>query len=492
MKRSDNTTIQPPAIEPPANQPSGKIRDYCVGELPLAPRLDPWMTSTLENLDLAAIVAQHGSPINLISTNPMVRNIHQLEAVAAERAVPFRIYFARKSNKCLALVQTAIDNNIGIDTASENEVQQSLDVGADPANLICTAAVKSETLLNLCLKHSICIAVDNLDELDLITVLARERGERANIALRLGGFDHQGRKLPTRFGFDVASHSDTIHRIASDVLNVTGVHFHLDGYDASQRVSAICQSLEWIEQLRFGGHNITFLDMGGGFPMSYLMDEHQWSSFWKEHERAILGRRPAITYRNHTLGKYVHNHTVVGAANSYPYFQTPVRASWFAGVLDCEVDGQSIAARLKAANLQLRCEPGRSLLDGCGMTIARVEFRKRTADGDWLIGLSMNRTQCRTSSDDFLVDPILLPSSDHRSESISGYLVGAYCTEFELISLRRLRFPHGVRRGDLVAFPNTAGYLMHFLESRSHQFPLAKNLVVTEGSAVGLDPIERQ
>ena len=54
-------------------------------------------------------------------------------------------------------------------------------------------------------------------------------------------------------------------------------------------------------------------------------------------------------------------------------------------------------------------------------------------------------------------------------------------------------FPQGIRAGDLLAFPNTAGYLMHFLESRSHQFPLAKNVFIqpdSETPAV-LDDIDR-
>jgi len=94
----------------------------------------------------------------------------------------------------------------------------------------------------------------------------------------------------------------------------------------------------------------------------------------------------------------------------------------------------------------------------------------------------MNRTQCRTSSDDFLVDPLLIPATEksplpRTPAGISGYLVGAYCTESELLSLRKLQFPHGVGLGDLIVFPNTAGYFMHFLESRSHQFPLARNVI---------------
>jgi len=103
----------------------------------------------------------------------------------------------------------------------------------------------------------------------------------------------------------------------------------------------------------------------------------------------------------------------------------------------------------------------------------------------------MNRTQMRSTSDDFLVDPLLIRPAEvvGPTERIEGYLVGAYCIERELISWRRFSFPHGVAVGDLVAFPNTAGYLMHILESASHQIPLARNLVVHGGEA-SLDPIE--
>ena len=158
--------------------------------------------------------------------------------------------------------------------------------------------------------------------------------------------------------------------------------------------------------------------------------------------------------------------------------------------------GQTLAEALRARGLQLRCEPGRSLVDGCGLTAARVEFRKQRRDGTWLIGVAMNRTQCRSTSDDFLVDPLLLrPPAPESGEApgtgaIEGYLVGAYCIERELLTWRRLRFPHGVEVGDIVVFPNTAGYLMHILESASHQIPLARNLVVGAAGEPFLDAID--
>ena len=106
-----------------------------------------------------------------------------------------------------------------------------------------------------------------------------------------------------------------------------------------------------------------------------------------------------------------------------------------------------------------------------------------------MIGLEMNRTQCRSAALDFLIDPVLVPQGTDRSEPGEGFLVGAYCIEAELLTWRRLRFSRGVAVGDLVVFVNTAGYQMHILESASHQIPLARNLIPGSRGWM-LDPID--
>jgi diaminopimelate decarboxylase len=266
---------------------------------------------------------------------------------------------------------------------------------------------------------------------------------------------------------------------------ITGLHFHLDGYEAADRVAALGETLDAVDALRARGHNVTFVDIGGGVPMSYLESGADWSGFWSAYEAGVAGLRAPLTFDGHAL------------SDCYPYFQRSRRGPWLASVLQGEVftraGRETAAAALSRRGLQLRCEPGRSLLDGCGVTAARVEFRKQRRDGTWLLGLAMNRTQCRSTSDDFLVDPLLLRPADHGDAvpaSIEGYLVGAYCIERDLLSWRRLRFPRGVAVGDIVVFPNTAGYLMHSLESASHQIPLARNLVTGSEIPAFLDAIE--
>ncbi|WP_166831677.1 Y4yA family PLP-dependent enzyme [Thalassoroseus pseudoceratinae] len=453
------------------------------------------MTETLIGPNLHEWVEEYGSPLNIINTAPLVRNIDELTATAQSRGIDFRVYFARKANKCLSFVDAAASCGTGIDVASLPELQQVVGSGITGSDVICTAAIKTNDLLAECVHNRVTIAIDNADEFQQLQPMTN--GERpTSIALRVSGFDHEGNTLHSRFGIDIHQLLDflAIHsqNFSDGLVTLDGLHFHLDGYSADQRISAIRQCLPLIDQLRSHGHDIRFLDIGGGIPMSYLDDETQWTAFQNAHREALLGRHTPITYRNHGLGFTVVNGEVHGRRNTYPYYQRPVQTDWLGRILDASYEESTIAKALADRALQLRSEPGRSVLDGCGMTVARVVFRKRHTSGDWFIGLAMNRTQCRTSSDDFLVDPLLIPHpTADRSNAMNGYLVGAYCTESELLSLRNLQFSEGVAIGDLVVFPNTAGYFMHFLESRSHQFPLAKNVSLDGTGDVTLDRIDR-
>jgi diaminopimelate decarboxylase len=82
-------------------------------------------------------------------------------------------------------------------------------------------------------------------------------------------------------------------------------------------------------------------------------------------------------------------------------------------------------------------------------------------------------------------------STGAEAAPVEGYLVGASCIERELLTWRRLSFPRGVAVGDIVVFPNTAGDLMHILESPSHQIPLARNLIAESLEAPPLEALVR-
>jgi diaminopimelate decarboxylase len=495
----------------------GGPRERCSGLLNLTARLEPWALELCRDTEqLAGLIDSHGSPVNLIDPSPMASNAAELARVATAAGVELRIFFARKANKALALVDEALRLGLGVDVASERELRQTLDRGVPADRIVVTAAVKPRGLLELCASCGPTIVLDNEDELLALAAVAEPTGRTVPVALRLAPETPDGGR-ETRFGLPAAQLLELVDRRwpapgdGSGLLPVAGIHFHLDGYDPATRVAALGETFALVDALRARGHVPGFVDFGGGIPISYIDDAGEWEAFWREHRAALRGERAQLTFEGHGLGLGVHRGEIVGRPNVYPYHQQPTRGAWLEAVLNVPLDGASdlsaggggpetVAEAARGRGLELRCEPGRSLLDGCGLTAARVEFRKRRADGTWLIGVAMNRTQCRSTSDDFLVDPLLLrPTGQIGSGSvqsastgpIEGFLVGAYCIERELLTWRRLRFPDGVEVGDLVVFPNTAGYLMHILESASHQIPLARNLVVGQPGGTFVDAIEQ-
>lgn len=467
----------------------------CHGVVPLTARLEPWMEDVLASDLLPRLIERFGSPVNLQNAAPFARNLRKLIEVAEERSLRFKPFFARKANKCLGYVDAAKDLGCGVDTASFAEVEQCLKRGLGGADIVCTAAVKSEALLRLCLDHAVTIILDNDDELELLAAIANEAGRRAAVGIRVSGFEHDGGRLHSRFGFAIDRLPEVLEHCRShhaDALDVTGLHCHLNGYDAEHRISALRQLLPFAIELKRTDGRFVFIDIGGGLPMRYLDDAAAWDVWLEEHERALLGERDPITIRNHGLGRIVHEEKILGRIDAYPTGQELIQEKWLARILDADCARNRIAAVLKAHDIELRVEPGRAVLDGCGLTAASVQFRKRDTEGNGVIGLAMNRTQCRTGFTEFMLDPILA-SQAHHGEPFEGHLAGTYCTESEWISLRKFQFPQGVNVGDLIVFPNTAGYLMHFLESRSHQFDLAANLFLSDedpAAPVGLDDID--
>jgi len=474
-------------------------RRGCRGVTPLDGRLERWQVEFCDDTDrIEGLLRTHGSPINVIDPTPMGRNAEELTDAASRAGVALSLYFARKANKALSLVDEARRLGLGVDLASERELVQVLGRGVPGEALVMTAAVKPAALLELCVRSGTTVVADNRDELRALAGVAAALGTPARTALRLTADLGPG-TAPSRFGFERAEALALAAGAWDPALSLVGVHFHLHGYDTGDRVRALDQAVTLVDGLRARGHDPGFIDIGGGIPMSYLDSAEQWDGFWTAHHNALLGRGDPLTYDNHGLGVVAHRGEVVGVPATYPYHQPLVRGRWLEEILDApRGSGGTVAASLRERHLELRCEPGRALVDGCGLTIARVAHRKQRRDGDWLIGLEMNRTQCRSTSADFLVDPLLLRPGHGPSDAadaadagpIEGFLVGAYCIEAELLTWRRLRFPAGVRTGDLVVFPNTAGYLMHILESSSHQIPLARNLVVGPGGTTTLDPID--
>lgn len=452
------------------------------GDPKLTARLEPWMVNLLADQNKCrAIVDEFGSPANVHVPGVLPRNADELIAAGDALGVDVRVFFARKANKSLAFVDAAREAGHGIDVASHRELAQTLGRSVTGERIILSAAIKPEPLLALAIDHGVTISLDSERELERVAAIAIKHDRTANVAPRLA--PDPWRLPPTRFGQRLHEWQTTLSGVIDERIRIVGIHAHLHGYAVHDRAIALEEALSLVDFLNARDHHLEFIDLGGGVPMSYLDDKVEWDEFLAANDRAIRGEGAPFTWND------------VPLTNFYPFHQQPTRGSWLSELLQTAitVDGSSgnAASHLNTRELRLHLEPGRALLDGCGLILTTVAFVKKRSDGVSLVGLEMNRTQCRTTSDDILVDPILVPGPEAtRPPASEAFLVGAYCIEDEIIVKRKIHFPDGVAEGDIVAFPNTAGYFMHIVESASHQIPLARNVVLNSTMAAVGDGID--
>ncbi|UFU03643.1 alanine racemase [Ruania suaedae] len=449
------------------------------GIAPLTARTEPWMDRLLADPERCVqLLEEFGSPVNLLDFRPLERHVRRLHEVAVAQGVDLGVFVARKANKAVGLIDAARAAGAGVDVASWTELDQSLRAGMPCERIIVSAAVKDRRLLATALESGAVLSIDNRDELTDLIEEAGRSGLTARVALRLS-IVAPG-VAATRFGLPAQQWMHDLDSVDTRHLNIVGLHFHLHGYAVADRVAGLREAMKTVPILRAQGHPVRFVDMGGGLPVRYLADERQWRDFWYR-----LGSEPSrLTWRGDTLGM-TDPTADRPSPEVYPFWQPLDAGTWLHEVLTSHLDQhRTVAEGLAELELALHCEPGRAMLDGCGLTLARVAFRKQTSDGEPLVGLFMNRTQMRSTSRDVLLDPLWIRPDGGRppSEPGDGFLVGAYCIEEELLLRRRLRFPAGVGRDDIAVFVNTGGYLMHILESPSHQLPLAATVVADGGS----------
>lgn len=447
---------------------------------PLTPKMAPWMRRVVKTPHVVkALVEKYGSPVHVVEKFEFARNANDLMEPLKSRKVFGGLFFARKANKLPWFVTAARDNGLGVDTASLNEVRQTLQLGVEPQKIVVTAIGKTPQLISLAINEGCLLVVDNEDELNMIRSTAGSSAKAARIGLRFSGFELNGRKVFSRFGFPLKDAGQLLSSVLDNKhLQLHFLHAHLDRYDTDERAEAARQLIAIADRARSSGHSIDNIDLGGGILIRYLESREQWEEFQHSLLSAVKGERSAFTYLNDGLGYVRAGGEIAGQPDLYPAWNNLSKERFIAAVLDNSANGTALHKELSGRGMNLFFEPGRALLDNAGMTFATVMFRKRDTLGNLIIGCAMNRTNLRPFRAEFCSDPILL-SDGARSELTEGaYIVGCLCGEGDIIFRRKLQLARLPEPGDILGFANTAGYLAHHMEIGTHGDPLPANVLI--------------
>jgi diaminopimelate decarboxylase len=429
-----------------------------------------------------------GSPLNIVFPQQIVANFDSFRNVFKEQNILGKIFYAHKPNRSSALVKAlSIVPDAYIDVASEMELQHALSCGFTGTRIGATGP-KSIAFLLLAIQHQVLISVDSLAELQTIHELQIKLKHKQEIPItfRLNSV-HKGSQVASikdsRFGirpeqlekaFEILNSNKTIH--------LKGFAFHLSSTSVKERARAIKNTLEIFEVANQAGFNPTMINIGGGFKVSYLEHKKNWSDFETELKKSVLGERESFTWNNQHFGLQTTNKTITGKLNTYQYYSDSAADTFLKEILEYTVDGdsQSIGEMLRDAMIEVCIEPGRALLDQCGITLGSVLLTKESQEKNNLVSVEMNRSDMSFADQEVLIDPILISKhSDKNQKPYQAFITGNLCLEADMLSQRKITFEAKPKPGDLLVFANTAGYFSDFSAHNAIMQQTAPQLAVS-------------
>ncbi|MFD6939910.1 Y4yA family PLP-dependent enzyme [Streptomyces goshikiensis] len=404
-----------------------------------------------------------GGPFHFLLPDAFDANLAAMRRACEEAGVDGFVYFAKKANKAAVFVERAAAAGAGVDVASAAELREALGHGVRGEHLVLTGPAKDAALLRLAVQHGSLIAVDALDELDtLITGALRGPGRPARILLRV---------LPpaqphSRFGMNDGELATALDRCvrAGDAVRMEGFSFHLSGYAIQPRADLAAHLADLCLRARVQGLQADRISIGGGLPISYT-DADSWHTYLEGHDK-----------------RHFHADKSFQPSGFYPYHCETPGPQALAALLATRPEGRprELAGLLKEAGITLLLEPGRALLDRAGASVFTVQGVK-DRDGYQLItvdGTSLSLSEQWFNSE-YLPDPHLVSRDPQAPAGLFPASVGAAtCLESDMLTWRKIGFPRRPRTGDLLVYPNTAGYQMDSNESPFHDLALPPKVVI--------------
>ncbi len=290
-----------------------------------------------EGVCISEVARRVGTPFYLYSYNSLMGNYRKL-AHAFSKLSPL-ICYSLKANGNLTLSKILATEGAGADILSGGELYKALQAGFSPGKIVFAGPGKNEKEIEYALKENVfMLNVESASELKLIEKTAQRLNRKARVSLRLNPdvevethrYITTGKK-ENKFGISFSQAKKLYEKIAkSRIIKPVGVHIHIGSQITSPvpYIKALEKAGELFDSLKEKGLNLQYIDIGGGFGISYEK-----------------GKPP----------------------------------------LDIEELAKKIYPLLKKREAKLIIEPGRFLVGPAGLLITRVLYKKRGGEKTFII-----------------------------------------------------------------------------------------------------------
>ena len=359
-----------------------------------------------EQVPLPVIASAVGTPCYVYAANTIRARYQRLSD--AFRDVPHRVHFAMKANSSLAVLRILQELGAGVDIVSGGELFRSRQAGFTGRDIVFSGVGKTVGEIEQALDNQVLlINVESEAELVTIDAVAAARGVVAPIAIRVNpevtvetphAYIRTGEK-GQKFGIP----RDDVERIAAHAMSLAhvslkglGMHLGSQIANADPMRDALPRLLEVVARVRAQGHQLEFLDVGGGLAVPYAPGE---------------------------------------------------------ATADVEDYATLVKAATRETGLQLLLEPGRFIVADAGVLLTTVLYRKHAAGKDFVVtDAGMNDLMRPALYHAYHhIEPVAATTG-----TVTADVVGPICESGDFYAKDRMMAD--VQAGDLLAVHTTGAY----------------------------------
>ncbi|HZP56399.1 MAG TPA: diaminopimelate decarboxylase [Dehalococcoidia bacterium] len=400
----------------------------------------------LGGCDAQDLVREFGSPLYVFDETELRETCRAYVRAFTSRYADTEVTYASKAYLSRWMATVAREEGIGLDVVSGGELAVALSAGFPAARVHFHGNNKGEGELREALDAGVGrIIVDNFHELELVDAIARARGTRQLIVLRLApGVDaHTHAKTTTgtldnKFGLPVATgaaEQAVVDALRLPNVDLVGLHCHLGSplFDTAPYIEANAVMLEFAARLRARhGFEMREYSPGGGFAAQYVRE------------------RPA------------------------PDVEVYAEAVVSSFLRECERHG------LPPPHLFV--EPGRSLIARAGVALYTVGARKEVEGlRTWVSVDGGMADNIRPAIYDAKYEAVVANRADEEpSETVT--IAGKYCESGDLL-VKDARLPR-TEPGDVIALPASGAY--NLAMASNYNMALKPAVVVVRDGAARL------
>jgi diaminopimelate decarboxylase len=260
---------------------------YKLSLFPITTKVDSQGHLLIGGCDCVDLCKKFGTPLYVFDENAIRSRCREFKTEFTTRYPATIIAYASKAFLNRTLAGIIKEEGLGLDVVSGGELSVAQSANFPSENVYFHGNNKTADELKLALDWGIGrIVVDNLHELELLDSLARDKGVRQDILLRVtpGVDPHTHRHtttgiLDSKFGFPLAdgqAEAAVSKAKTSSNLNLVGLHFHLGSpiAETSPYATAINLVLNFAREMK-DRHDFSLdeFSTGGGFAIRYTLDQ---------------------------------------------------------------------------------------------------------------------------------------------------------------------------------------------------------------------------